>query len=212
MQTFREKRERGFTLIELLIAMAIGLIVITSLSTAFISQRKIYAAQEQVSEMIQNARAAMDMISRELKMAGYDPTSSGNFWLPYNSDAATIDIYADIDGDGSVTTTTGSKDHITYSKATGEEIIRRNTNTGGDNQPFAENIENFLITYWDGTDPTAVEVTASANEAQIRSIKITIEAKTADEDPNYTHPNPTYGDGYRRYTLTSYVTPPNLDL
>jgi len=209
MQNSTENGGRGFTLIELLIAMALALVVITSLSTAFISQRKIYAAQEQVSEMIQNARAAMDMISRELKMAGYDPTGSGSFSLPYNSDTSTIDIYADIDGDGSVTTTTGSKDHITYSKATGEEIIRRNTNTGGGNQRLAENIQSISFSYWDGADP-ATEVTSSADEAQIRSIKITVTARTADEDPNYSHP--TESDGYRRYTLTSNVTPPNLDL
>ncbi len=203
------QQEQGFTLIELLIALTIALVMITAVSSAFISQRKTYAIQEQVCGMIQNARAAMDMISRELKMAGYDPTDSGNFWLPYNSDTATIDIYADIDGDGSVTSTTGSKDHITYSKATGEEIIRRNTNTGGGAQPFTENIQSISFTYWDGAGPAA-KVIYSADEAQIRSIKIEIEAKTEKPDPNYT--DPTYSDGYRRYKLTSYVTPPNLDL
>ena len=40
MQNSTENKERGFTLIELLIAMALALIVITSLSSAFISQRK----------------------------------------------------------------------------------------------------------------------------------------------------------------------------
>ncbi|MFH1952080.1 MAG: prepilin-type N-terminal cleavage/methylation domain-containing protein [Pseudomonadota bacterium] len=211
MRFSTEKREQGFTLIELLIAMALALIVITSLSSAFISQRKIYAAQEQVSEMIQNARAAMDMISREVKMAGYDPTGSGSFSLPYNSDTSTVDIYADIDGDGSITTSTGSKDHITYSKATGEEIIRRNTNTGGGAQQLAENIKSLSFTYW-YQDPTAglTEVTSVADQDKITSIKVTIEARTAEEDPNYTHP--TYGNGYRTYTLSSYVTPPNLGL
>ncbi|MBC8418612.1 MAG: prepilin-type N-terminal cleavage/methylation domain-containing protein [Desulfobacterales bacterium] len=201
MRFSAEKKERGFTLIELLIAMALALVLITSLSSAFISQRKIYAAQEQVSEMIQNARAAMDMISRELKMAGYDPTGSGSFSLPYNSDTSTVDIYADIDGDGSITTSTGSKDHITYSKATGEEIIRRNTNTGGGAQQLAENIQAFTIAYYDSAG------NATTTAADIRQIEITITAQTSKPDPNYGQ-----NSGYRRYTLTSRVTPPNLDL
>ncbi|MDZ7696964.1 MAG: prepilin-type N-terminal cleavage/methylation domain-containing protein [Deltaproteobacteria bacterium] len=70
MQNSTKNRERGFTLIELLIAMALALVIITALSSAFISQRKTYAIQEQVSEMIQGARAAMDMIGRETKNGG----------------------------------------------------------------------------------------------------------------------------------------------
>jgi len=202
--------EKGFTLIELLIAMALALVIIGALSNAFVSQRKTYAVQEQVSEMIQNARAAMDMVTREIKMAGYNPTgtlqktdstASDFVGIPYNSVSSTIDVYADIDGDGF---TTGSKDHITYSKATGEEIIRRNTNTGGGAQPLAENIQSFTIEYKKG------DGTAANTSADILSIIITVEAKSGQEDPNYT--DPTYGDGYRRYKLTSYVTPPNLDL
>lgn len=200
MQNSVKNSERGFTLVELLIAMAIALVVLTSISSAFIMQRKTYDVQEQITEMTQGARAALDMISREVKMAGYDPTGSGSFSLPYNSITSTIDIYADADGDGSVTTTTGSKDHITYSKATGGEIITRNTNTGSGAQPFAENIQSFTIAYYDAGG------VATATTANVRQIKITITAKAAKPDPNYS-PN----SGYRTCTLTSYVTPPNLD-
>ena len=64
------KKDSGFTLIELLIAMALGLIVIGALSSAFLSQFKTFDTQEQVTEMIQDARATMDMISREVKDGG----------------------------------------------------------------------------------------------------------------------------------------------
>jgi type IV pilus assembly protein PilW len=204
MRCYKQDKEQGFTLIELLIAMALALIIIAALSGAFISQRKTLNTQDQVSEMIQGARAAMEMIAHEIKMAGFDPTDSGNFSIPYNSNTSIIDIYADVkDGDGSVTTSWGSMEHITYSKAAGENIIRRNTNTGGGAQPFAENIQSFTVNYYkaDGTPTTTA--------ADIRQIRITIEARTAEEDPDYTHP--IYGNGYRTYTLTSRVTPPNLD-
>ena len=98
MQNYTENKERGFTLIELLIAMALALIVITSLSSAFISQRKTYAVQEQITAMTQDARAALDMISREVKMAGYDPTGAGIVGIPYDTDQ--IEIIADLNGDG----------------------------------------------------------------------------------------------------------------
>ena len=41
----------------------------------------------------------------------------------------------------------------------------------------------------------------SSDEANIRQVQITITAKTAKPDPNY-----SANDGYRTYTLTSVVT------
>lgn len=227
MREIITKREIGFTLIELLIAMALALVIISALSTAFISQRKTYAVQENVSEMIQTARAAMDMITREIKMAGLaptghdkkfedgtatvqtsplmqrkDPNAARFVGISYNSDSSVIDIYADIQGDGAISTSTGSTDHITYSKAAGEYVIKRNTNTGGSPQPFVENIHSFSVAYLDedGVNTTAV--------ADIRQVEITITARTAQPDPDYMHP--INNDHYRTYTLTSRTTPPNL--
>jgi hypothetical protein len=49
------------------------------------------------------------------------------------------------------------------------------------------------------------EITTSAENDDIRQIKITITARTAKPDPDY-----TANGGYRTYTLTSYLTPRNL--
>lgn len=59
----------GFSLVELLIAMAVGLVILGAAYQSFITQRQTYAAQEQVTDMNQNARAALDFMTRELRMA-----------------------------------------------------------------------------------------------------------------------------------------------
>ena len=59
----------GFTLVELLIAMAVGLVVIGTAYQGFITQRRIYKVQGDVTEMLQNARAAVDFMEREMRMA-----------------------------------------------------------------------------------------------------------------------------------------------
>ncbi len=192
MQYLLRKRSKGFTLIELLIAMALALVIITALSSAFLSQRKTYSVQEQISEMTQNVRAAMDMMSREIKMAGFNPTGATFVAIPYN--ASQLQIRADLNGDGD---TSDANEDITYDIANNQ--IRRNT--GGGPQPFAENIQSFTIQYLD------VNGTATTTAADIRQVQITITARTAQPDPDY----PT-NSGYRTHTLTSYVTPPNLDL
>lgn len=63
-------RENGFSLIELLCAMGIFMVVLAAISSVFIIQRKSYDVQEQVAEMTQGARSAMDMLSTEIRLAG----------------------------------------------------------------------------------------------------------------------------------------------
>lgn len=59
----------GVTLIELLIAMSVGLVVLAAAYSNFINLRKTYRAQAEVTDMIQNARTAVDFMARELRMA-----------------------------------------------------------------------------------------------------------------------------------------------
>jgi type IV pilus assembly protein PilW len=61
----------GFTLVELLIALALTLVIVSSLATTFIFQQESYDVQQQINEMNQNARAALDIMSRDIMMTGY---------------------------------------------------------------------------------------------------------------------------------------------
>ena len=203
-----KNKESGFTLVELLIAMTIGLIILTALSSTFLMQRKIYDVQEQVAEMVQNARAAMDMMSREIRMGGYDPTDAGFDGITYDADQ--LQIQANIDDDEDIINADGSYDdneNITYTyydenSAYPYQIKRKTGN--GNFVSFAENIEAFTFNYLDSSG------NATATTSVIRQIMITIIARTSKPDPDYT--DPTYGDHYRRYTLTSVITPRNLGL
>jgi prepilin-type N-terminal cleavage/methylation domain-containing protein len=84
MDNCREKMEQGFTLVELLIAMALGLVILGALSNTFIMQQKTYAVQEQVAEMTENIRGAMDIMTSEIMMTGYGaPTSNMSTWIDW---------------------------------------------------------------------------------------------------------------------------------
>jgi len=95
MRTPSIDNRKGFTLIEVLISMAVGLIVLSSVIGTFVLQRKTYDVQEQVSEMLQNARAAIDLMSREIRMAGYQVVGTA---IPTQG-ASTITFLADVDSD-----------------------------------------------------------------------------------------------------------------
>lgn len=61
----------GFTLIELLIALAISSLVLTAVYKVFISNNIIYLKQNEMTKIEQNIRSAMNMMNRDIRMAGY---------------------------------------------------------------------------------------------------------------------------------------------
>lgn len=203
------KAEYGFTIIEMLFAVAIFLVVLAAISATFVSQDKAYDAQEQYSEMVQNARAAMDMLSTEIRQAGFNPQDITSFvGIPYSS--TQLQLYADLTNDAGDAKPDGDTsepaENIIYTYDSANLRINRNdVNTEDAAKPFAENITAFSVTYLQGDGVT--EVTDTADNDKIRQVRIQITARTDKPDPDYGE-----NDGYRTYTLTSTITPTNLGL
>lgn len=65
------RRQKGLSLIELLVALVVAAIVIAGVYRTFAVQQKNFIVQEQVSEAQQSVRAVMDMIARDIRMAGF---------------------------------------------------------------------------------------------------------------------------------------------
>jgi prepilin-type N-terminal cleavage/methylation domain-containing protein len=64
--------KKGVTLIELLVALVIAAITMAGIYRVFISQTKNYAIQDQVMEVQQSVRGAMEILLRDLRMTGFD--------------------------------------------------------------------------------------------------------------------------------------------
>lgn len=198
--------DRGFTLVELLVAMAVGLIVLSATYGVFTLQGKTFSTQERVAEMQQNARAAMDFMTREIRMAGYDPTgSAGSGIVSAGANAInfTLDTTSTYHGDAPDGDTSDANENITYSLYTADGIqkLGRKSTTNATNQPVAEHIQSLEFQYLDADGNTTATI------ADIRKIRVTITAKTAKPDPDY-----TLNGGYRTYALTSIIVPRNLGL
>jgi type IV pilus assembly protein PilW len=64
--------KKGVTLIELLVALVIAAITLAGIYRVFISQTQTYAKQDQVMEVQQSVRGAMEILLRDLRMTGFD--------------------------------------------------------------------------------------------------------------------------------------------
>ena len=215
------KQNKGFTLIELLIAMFVGLIVLGAIYAVFIAQNKELNKQEQIAVMQQNARMAIDMMTREIMMAGYGATNTlprcsgtttatntpcvGITAANTNSISFTMDVSDGSDGipDGDYD---DANENITYDLYTSDSVpaLGRKSSTTANKQPVVENVSTLAFTYCPATGSTCDLTNATSTLENIRRIQISITTRTANIDPNT--------GIYRYYNLVSIVTPRNLGL
>jgi type IV pilus assembly protein PilW len=87
----------GVTLIELMVAMAVFGIVVAGVCLAYQAQLRSYHTQREIVDMQQNLRAAMYLMTRELKLAGLDPTGKAGAGISV-ADAQTITFSMDFTG------------------------------------------------------------------------------------------------------------------
>jgi type IV pilus assembly protein PilW len=153
---------RGFTLLELLFSMAISGIIMSSVYFIYSSQQRSYLVQEQVASMQQNLRAALDLMERDVRTAGCDPTGTAGAGIILANPShirITMDITGgendgiDNDGDGSTDEadeaifgdgdTNDVNEDVTFSLYTSGGIrkLGRKSPSTANNQPVAENID-----------------------------------------------------------------------
>jgi type IV pilus assembly protein PilW len=194
MDRSRMGKKNGFTLIELLASMLISAVILAALYGVFFSQQKAYSAQEQVAEMNQNIRAALDLMTREIRLAGYK-TSTSTFNGIATATSGSIRILADLNQDGD---TADDNEDITYTYNPEDLQICRN-GISMPPVPVADNITSLSLQY---TLKNGTVTSAPANLADIRKVNISITART-------THPDQ---GTYRTITLSSDIALRNLVL
>jgi type IV pilus assembly protein PilW len=189
----------GFTLIEMMVSITLGMIVIAGVTGTFTAQTRQNAAEEQISQMNQNVRGALDMILRDLMQAGYKAPGGTITGVTYST--TQLLIQADLDANSTIDSGSTSLEYITYAYDTANKRITRQLGTAGSAEILAENITACNFAY---SDANGASTTTSAS---IRKVTITITGQTAKVDPSYSS-----NSGYRTYSVNADVTPPNLAL
>jgi prepilin-type N-terminal cleavage/methylation domain-containing protein len=236
---------RGFTLIEIMITVALSSIILAAGYQMFTGQRQSYAIQQDLTDMQQHLRGCEQMMTREIRMAGYKvgvlttrhdvpgtPFTNGTVETFEEATAQSITFTTDVENDGTMET-------IRYSLR-GTSLVREmwrwdaaigGWRSSGGARSLSGHIEHLLLGYWilaDGEglnnnqdDDGDFEVDESGElcfrgqpesgeRKHIRMVRITLTAKTSRPDLRYRHPS--FGDHYRRMTLTSAIRPRNAGL
>ncbi|MGA1843831.1 MAG: PilW family protein [bacterium] len=136
----------GFTLVELLLALFISAVMAAAIFNFFIAQNKSYSVQDQVAEMQQNMRAAINLMVKEIRMAGYDPTGEAGAGI-VAAESRSITFTLDLDGDKGLT---DYNEYITYGLYTPADRIQKLGRKATQNEnfaPVAEHVESLGFAY-----------------------------------------------------------------
>ncbi|MBW2579523.1 MAG: prepilin-type N-terminal cleavage/methylation domain-containing protein [Deltaproteobacteria bacterium] len=195
---------RGFTLVELIVVIGIFSIVMAAIYSVFVRANRVYISQEEVVAAQQEARSALDILGREIRMAGliaannqpggldlitFVPvfeTTGAPSWNG-KADAAigaatatTLALESDMDEDNKTEAVlyvyNATDGTLTREVLYWDSASGSGWNSTGGEQLFLENIQSLTLTYQmaDGTSNTA-----PANLENIRGVVINLVAQTA---------------------------------
>lgn len=222
---------QGFTMIELMIAMVVSLLALAAIYSTFLAQHQSYQVQNETADMQQNIRAAMYYMQREIRMAGNDPFNTDNFGFASGvstANANVIQFTADIGGGFSGEPNgvyEAGNENIQYNLADPDgdgvnDLVRNNV-------MVARNIDAIDFVY---LNAAGAPLNSGGGGvilplySQIRSVEITVVARTDDPLLKGTTNNRTYqnqrnetiyvapGDNFSRRRLATLIHCRNLGL
>ena len=102
---------------ELMVASAIAAVIVAGVVMAFIGQARMYRRLRELNEMRQNLRTALDMVVRDVRMAGYGVPSTGpSLWtdsMGVVSNCVAIKQGAGVDDPDEITIVSGFEEPLT---------------------------------------------------------------------------------------------------
>jgi type IV pilus assembly protein PilW len=204
---------KGITLIELLVGLVICGLVTAGIYRVFVAQSRAYNVQDQVVEVQQNVRSAMEILLRDLRMAGYDNDSINSaititnpIATPLSDNAITVsyEYYEK-------STAQYQKQTVAYWIDTSSSTMIRQLTVNDVAQPqetLLGNVEEFTLNYGvDVNEDGAMDNWVSAGgvgTSKVVAVQVTLTTRPVQANPDVQAVSPR--------TLVSTVTLRNLCL
>jgi prepilin-type N-terminal cleavage/methylation domain-containing protein len=178
----RGNRQGGFTLVEALVALVVFGVIMVGAFTLYASNHDALRQGQTKAEVQQNARVALQVAAREIRIAGYDPSGV----LPTLTSPTAIQVanpnnltfVSDVTQDGVL-------DQVTY-QVRDNRLIREISSWNGSSFPapatseVAGDIGLLTFAYFDNTTPVNTAISAPVAAADLDDIRrITISLVTS---------------------------------
>jgi len=173
----------AFTLVELMVVMAMIGIVTGSIYGIFISSNRSYYTQDSVVEAQQSVRVGINLMTRDIRMAGFDPLENSNAGIEVAT-ATKLRFTADMNRANGIEET--ARERITFEYVAGNDnLLRRRlyegTGSQTDWQTLINNVSALSFSYLDADGNDLGNPVAAADLESIKTlvISMTVEGENA---------------------------------
>ena len=153
----RRRRQRGFTIVEVLVALSIFLLILMGIMQVFEPSNLAYQTSQHKLNVQQNGRVAMDIMARQIRMAGYFPenidTNTANDQsnsIEIATDAA-VAVAGDLDGSGATNAFFFCLDNGGLKRVQGARGVAASY-TCANGTVLAESVTSLAFAYYDANN------------------------------------------------------------
>ena len=166
----------GLTLVELMVAMVLSLVLMAAVYLLYQVQSSSSNTQGYVSQMQQDLRLSLDVMEKDIRMAGLDPDNKSSFGI-IEAGPHAITVSLDYNGDGLLRNTAGLEagEYIRYA-LNGATLTRQDGASAATD--LAQNVTTLGFVYYDKAG--AVTAVPSA----VRSVIVSLGFRSAKIDPD----------------------------
>lgn len=177
------KRQAGFSLVEMLITAAILPVVLYAIYLMYETNMTTATLGNKKTELQQNARVALDIMEREIRMAGYDPGGLGGSAIRSASLSATdLCFIAGVNSDNTT-------EMVRYRFDSGAKTITRSALLNGTDcnalptpEVVADDVTSLALAYLDGNG----NLTTAPGSVRRVTITITASGQAGSKTPTFT--------------------------
>lgn len=205
------RKESGFTLIELMVSMAIAIIVMAAFFLSYKAQVAAKISQENVLDRTQEARAGLELLASDIRMAGSNPTgdlSPGAVGF-LSASPTQLEVTSDFSGGGDAQDSYNEPDgkidqpgeDVRYTLS-GTDLLRQRVGSDTQGIPLVRNVDALNFVYLDANNAPTV------NLSNIRSVQISMVVRAGQGHRGLLH---AYKDttAYKNQQGTQILAPPN---
>jgi prepilin-type N-terminal cleavage/methylation domain-containing protein len=174
MKQAKKAKNQGFSLIELLIAMSITLILIGLASTLFGTAMNVRSRESRKTDAMTAARAAINVISREVANSGYGLTTNG-IVLP-DSAGQKLHFRANLNNDPAGTISPG-EDITYYFDASSRSIVRYDPRDNPTTSVVVNRISDVTFAYYNYTGGSSASTRTTTPTSNTGRVEITVEVE-----------------------------------
>jgi type IV pilus assembly protein PilW len=157
----------GFTVTELVLALAILMMVMAAMVSLLISLNRAYTAQNVTAGIQQVTRAGINIMTRNIRMAGLNPLKINQIGI---LEASVNKIRFQHDTDGSGTIEIGQDEDIAYLLNGNHQLIRQKDGNSRSNKSLIDHVNDLTFKYFNRGD----EKTSILDDIQTVEISLTV--------------------------------------